>query len=458
MKDYWFENAYLPIGWCAGVRVSINDSGIISNVQPGADVAEATVVHGLAMPGFPNAHSHAFQRAMAGLSEVATSPSDTFWTWRKVMYEYAGAITPEDQEVIARQLYTEMLKAGYTSVAEFHYLHNQQDGNCYGNPSEMSDAIVNAAQHTGIGLTHLPVLYMSSDFGNTPLKKEQSRFANTVESYQHLLNGLSIRLNTSKNIRLGIALHSLRAVPPEAITEALTFLHQMDSSAPVHIHIAEQMLEVEASIRSYGKRPVEWLLEQYDVDERWCLVHATHLSNEEITGIADSGATVCLCTTTEANLGDGLFPIVPYLQQGGQFAIGSDSNTSISPIEELRWLEYGQRLIHQRRNVIADETTPHTAKYLIDQALQGGARALGRATGKLDIGQLADIIVLDENTPQLFGKEENYRLDALVFNGNNNLVRDVLVAGEWVIKDYRHINESAITDAFLATIKRLQSS
>jgi formimidoylglutamate deiminase len=269
---------------------------------------------------------------------------------------------------------------------------------------------------------------------------------------------LSIRLNTSKNIRLGIALHSLRAVPPEAITEALTFLHQMDSSAPVHIHIAEQMLEVEASIRSYGKRPVEWLLEQYDVDERWCLVHATHLSNEEITGIADSGATVCLCTTTEANLGDGLFPIVPYLQQGGQFAIGSDSNTSISPIEELRWLEYGQRLIHQRRNVIADETTPHTAKYLIDQALQGGARALGRATGKLDIGQLADIIVLDENTPQLFGKEENYRLDALVFNGNNNLVRDVLVAGEWVIKDYRHINESAITDAFLATIKRLQSS
>lgn len=457
MNIYWFENAYLPTGWEAAVRVTVTESGLVSEVETDASSKGATAFSGLTMPGFPNIHSHAFQRAMTGLSEVITSPKDTFWTWRKVMYQYALAITPKDQEAIAGQLYMEMLKAGYTSVAEFHYLHNAQDGSYFDNPTTMSDAIINAAEHTGIGLTHLPVLYMSSNFGNIPLKQEQSRFANSIDSYQRLLTTLSERISKSDSARLGIALHSLRAVPPEAITDTLTFLDQIDNTAPIHIHIAEQLLEVEECLRWSGKRPVEWLLDNHDLSHRWCLIHATHLNEDELAGIAKSGAIAGICPTTEANLGDGFFPMIPFLEQGGKFAIGSDSNTSISPIEELRWLEYGQRLLHQRRNIVADTETPHTAQHLINQCLEGGASALGRKTGKISPGFYADFLVLDENTPNLYGKPKENRLDALVFSGNINLVRDVISSGKWVVKSYRHINENDITENYLSTIKRLQS-
>jgi formimidoylglutamate deiminase len=458
MKTYWFENAYLTTGWETAVKVGVTDTGLISTIETNASADGSTSFSGLAMPGFPNIHSHAFQRAMTGLSEVATSPKDTFWTWRKVMYEYAHAITPKDQQAIADQLYMEMLKAGYTSVAEFHYLHNQHDGQSFDNPAAMSDAIINAAEHTGIGLTHLPVLYMSSNFGNVPLKQQQSRFANSLDSFQRLLTHLSKRISQSDSARLGIAFHSLRAVPPGAMSETLTFLNQLDNTAPIHIHIAEQMLEVEESIRTLGKRPVEWLLENHNVDNRWCLVHATHLNDEEVAGIAQSGAVAGICPTTEANLGDGLFPMIPYLRHGGAFAIGSDSNTSVSPIEELRWLEYGQRLQHQRRNIIASEKTPHTAQHLVDQALTGGATALGRKTGKISAGYFADIIILDENAPNLFGKPIENRLDALIFSGNTNMVRDVLASGQWVVKNYRHIHETKISENYRSSIKRLQST
>ena len=458
MKKYWFENAYLAAGWESAVKISVTNTGQISALETGASTEDATVFNGLAIPGIPNIHSHAFQRAMAGLSEVVTSPKDTFWTWRKVMYQFAHAITVEDQQAIASQLYMEMLKAGYTSVGEFHYLHNQQNGDHFDQPAALSEAIIDAAEHTGIGLTLLPVLYMSSNFGNTPLNPEQSRFANSIDSFQRLLSKLSERISPSTSARLGIALHSLRAVPPQAITETLSFIDQLDSTAPIHIHIAEQMREVEESIKWCGQRPVEWLLDNHDVNDRWCLIHATHLTDEEIKGIAQSGAVAGICPTTEANLGDGFFPMTAYLQQGGKFAIGSDSNSSISPIEELRWLEYGQRLQHQQRNVISSNQTPHTGQHLIDQSLSGGATALGRNTGKIAVGYDADILVLDDNNPTLYGKPKEHRLDALIFSGNNNVVRDVLASGNWVVKNYRHIDEDNITENYRLSIKRLQST
>ncbi len=465
MKSYWFASAYLPGGWEKAVKISVTETGYIDAIATGASPEGATAFSGFALPGFPNIHSHAFQRAMTGLSEVTTSPKDTFWTWRNVMYQYANAITPSDQTAIAAQLYMEMLKTGYTSVGEFHYLHHRPDGTSFDHPTEMSDAVITAAEQTGIGLTHLPVLYMSGDFGNAPLKPEQGRFFNNVEHFQRLLCGLSERLSTSASARLGIAFHSLRAVPPEAIAETLTLLNQLDDTAPIHIHVAEQTLEVEACIRWSGRRPVEWLLEHCDINNRWCLVHATHLNDGEIAGIATSGAVVGLCPTTEANLGDGLFPMPAYLRQGGKFAIGSDSNTSVSPIEELRWLEYGQRLAHRQRNVINNNlnnnvlnnnATPHTARCLVDHALADGAAALGRQTGALAAGHLADVIVLEETAPCLYAKPHQYLLDALVFSGNVNCVRDVLAAGKWVVKNYRHICEDKITGDYFASIKRLQ--
>ncbi len=455
MNDYWFENAYLDGGWKKNVRVSVTDGGVIDAIAADAADSGATRLNGFALPGFTNIHSHAFQRAMSGLSEVATSPEDSFWTWRKAMYQCAHAITPEHQLTIAKQLYLEMLKAGYTSVAEFHYLHNRPDGRHFDGHTDMSIAIIDAATETGMGLTFLPVLYMCAGFGNQPLKPEQSRFANSLDSYGQLLTKLVRSLDAADTARLGIALHSLRAVPPDAITEALALIDSLDDRAPIHIHIAEQQQEVEDCIRWSGKRPLEWLLDNHTIDQRWSMIHATHLSDTEVTRLANSGAVAGLCPTTEANLGDGFFPLVPYLQQGGKIAVGSDSNTSVSPVEELRWLEYGQRLLHQKRNLVATTHKPNTGRNLVDLSMEGGAQALGRKVGKLAPGYRADIIVLDESSPHLCGKSADYVLDSLVFSGNSPMVRDVITAGRWQVKDYRHRDEDAITADYLAAIKHL---
>lgn len=455
MKTYWFEQAYLPTGWTPHVQIAVTQSGQIADVAPGANPEAAIRINGLAMPGFPNCHSHAFQRAMSGLTEVMHSSRDTFWTWRNAMYDFANAIGPDEQRAIANQLYMEMVKAGYTSVAEFHYLHHHPNGLAYDNFDAMSQAIIQAAVFTGINLTLLPVLYMSSNFGNQPLKKEQARFANTLQSYERLLDMVKQHTSTNPSTQLGMAFHSLRAVPPEAISHMLAWHQQQDPTTPIHIHVAEQQQEVEESLRWYGKRPVEWLLETQPVDHQWCLIHATHLNDEEIAGIANSGAIVGLCPTTEANLGDGAFPMRHYLQHGGRFAIGSDSNTSVSPIEELRWLEYGQRLLQRQRNLIASEQMPHTGQFLIEQSLQGGAAALGQNTGKIAPGCRADILVLDSDSPALCNKPPEYLFDSLVFSGNRNPVRDVMAGGNWVVTNYRHIHEETISESYRSVLGRL---
>ncbi|HRW31055.1 MAG TPA: formimidoylglutamate deiminase, partial [Emcibacteraceae bacterium] len=398
--------------------------------------------------GMPNLHSHAFQRAMAGLAEYTYSTNDSFWTWRDIMYRFAGQISSADLEVIASQLYLEMLKAGYVNVCEFHYLHHGGDDSL-----AMSDAIIKAAKNVGIALTHLPVLYMASGFGETSLTKSQLRFGHDIKSYLDLLSILSKKLETEPGQKLGMAFHSLRAVPEEALKECML---NSPISGPIHIHIAEQLKEVNDCLYWSGKRPVEWLYDHMNVDENWCLVHATHLNDDEISMIVKSGAVVGLCPTTEANLGDGLFPLKKYLDQNGLIAIGSDSHISVSISEELRWLEYGQRLHHNKRNIAADEKEPQTGTNLYQKCLKGGAAASGFNNGAIVVGKRADLIILDECSPILVGTPDKAIIDRFIFNGNQNPVRHVIVAGECIISDYKHTREDKIFTEFAATMDRLK--
>lgn len=380
---------------------------------------------GLVVPGMPNLHSHAFQRAMAGLTERAGPAGDNFWRWREVMYRFLAVLTPDDVQAIAAQLYVECLLHGYTAVAEFHYLHNAPDGSRYADPAEMSHRIRAAAQDAGIGLTLLPVLYCHSQFGGAPPTDAQRRFVLSPDDYAALCEAVGD----------GVAPHSLRAVTPEELAAAIAIAN----GRPIHIHVAEQEKEVADCLAWSGTRPVAWLLDHAPVNERWCLVHATHVDATECRQLAESGAVVGLCQTTEANLGDGIFPLRAFLAHGGRFGVGSDSNVSTSPVEELRWLEYIRRLETRTRNVTSG---------LYRMAVAGGAQALGRSAP-------GDVVVLDTEHPALVGRSEENALDAWVFSGNSTPVRDVMVGGQWVVRDGRHRNQAAIASAFARTMRRL---
>jgi formimidoylglutamate deiminase len=399
------------------------------------------------LPGLPNIHCHAFQRAMAGLAERQTDPIDSFWTWRELMYRFAGRITPESQYDIAAQLYAEMLESGYTSVCEFHYLHHHPSGAPYADPSAMSEAIIAAARDTGIRLTLLPVLYMSGGFDGRPLSERQRRFGHSVGNFLRLLERL--RRQESDLLRVGIAFHSLRAVPAEALRDVLTAVQ--GQSLPIHIHIAEQIAEVEECVTMRGARPVEWLLANVGVDARWTLVHATHLTAGELRGIAASEAVVALCPTTEANLGDGVFPLREFLRAGGRFGIGSDSNVSVSPVEELRWLEYGQRLLARQRNVAAMPGQPSVGEVLFSKALAGGRQSSGFA----EAIWRRDVVRLDAEAAVLAGAHEEYLHDRFVFAGNRPLVREVEVAGRIVVRDGRHVGAEGIAERYRHSLRAL---
>ncbi|NII09247.1 formimidoylglutamate deiminase [Oleiagrimonas sp. C23AA] len=406
------------------------------------------------LPGMANLHSHAFQRAMAGLAERRGEGDDSFWTWRQTMYGFAARLSPDDLKAIAAQLYVEMLRAGYTQVCEFHYLHHQPDGSAYATPEAMSLALVEAAEEAGIGLTLLPVLYMTGGFDERPLAEHQRRFGHSVEAYARLHQRLRA-LNASQ-LTVGMAIHSLRAVPQAPLAEVLADAEL--SSGPIHIHIAEQAAEVDDCIAQRGARPVRWLLDHAPVDARWCLVHATHMDAGETRDLAHSGAVAGLCPSTEANLGDGLFPLADYLDAGGRFGIGSDSNSSISLVEELRWLEYGQRLRARQRNVAARKAYAHVGAELFAHALQGGAQAAGIDMGRLAPGARADALVLDEDSPWLAAREGRVLLDSLVFAGNDPLVRDVMVAGRWQVRDFQHRDQARIAARYRQTVQRLARS
>ena len=434
-------------GWHAGVALAVGADG---RLREPAERDGEMIGHWV-LPGMPNLHSHAFQRAMVGLAERKGRSDDSFWSWRETMYAFAATVGPHELKAIAAQLYVEMLKAGYTQVCEFHYLHHQPDGTPYAQPEAMSLALIEAAREAGIALTLLPVLYISGGFDGRALTPRQRRFGHDVDGYLRLLD--TLRKHENDSLRIGIALHSLRAVPEQAMREVLA--SEFARACPIHIHIAEQIGEVQDCLATRGARPVEWLFDHADVDARWCLVHATHLTDAETVQLARSGAVAGLCPTTEANLGDGLFPLTAYQDAGGTLGIGSDSHISISPVEELRWLEYGQRLTSGHRNVAARGQGVSVGETLWDAALHGGAQAAGLPLGELRDGARADLIVLDENSPLLAARDARSVLDSFLFAGNTPLVRDVMCGGEWVVRDFHHRDEERMAMRYRTAVKTI---
>lgn len=394
--------------------------------------------------GIANLHSHAFQRAMAGLAERRGDPADSFWTWREAMYRIAARFDPDSLHAVASQLYAEMLEAGYSRVCEFHYLHHAPDGKPYADPAAMSNALIRAARDTGIRLTLLPVLYMTGGFDARPLSARQQRFGFDVDGYLRLFE--SLHAQEDDMLRVGCALHSLRAVPADAMR---AILEALPKRTPTHIHISEQIGEVQDCLALRGARPVEWLLANADVGERWTLVHATHLDGKEIAGIARSGATVALCPTTEANLGDGLFPMREFLAANGRWGIGSDSHISVSPVEELRWLEYGQRLLSRHRNIVAGAGSPSVGETL----LRGVAESRTGATGFE--GRDDEWLLLDSEAPQFAGATDADVDDRWIFAGNRVLVREVRIGGETLVVDGRHRDREAIAARYRDAVSAL---
>jgi len=454
MKNYSADMVWAPRGWVRDAQIAI-ERGRLADA-PAGDRGER--LGSYVVPGMPNLHSHAFQRAMAGLAEKqahagGSQQGDSFWTWRETMYAFASRIGPDDLRAIAAQLYVEMLKAGYTHVCEFHYLHHQPDGRPYADPATMSLALVEAAREAGIGMTLLPALYMTGGFDGRALSERQRRFGFDVEAYLSLLQQLVKVENEA--LRIGIALHSLRAVPEAAMREVLGA--EVTRTMPIHIHIAEQIGEVQDCLAIRNARPVEWLLDNLPVDQRWCLVHATHMTAQETQRLAQSGAVAGLCPTTEANLGDGLFPLKAYLDESGALGIGSDSHISVSPVEELRWLEYGQRLATRHRNIAASAQNRSVGETLFASALRGGVRAAGVAAGAIEAGARADLVVLDDASPLFAGREAASLIDTFLFAGNTNPVRHVMANGDWVVRDFRHRDEERIAVRYRETVERLAS-
>jgi formimidoylglutamate deiminase len=454
MPALFAETALLPDGWAEGVRIEWDAAGTIQSVRTGLTPGSAERADAL-VPGMANLHCHAFQRAMAGLTERAGPEGDDFWSWREVMYRFLAALDPDQIEAIAAQLYVELLKAGYTAVAEFHYVHNDPAGRPYADRAELANRIAAAAAGTGIRLTLLPVLYQTSNFGGAAPSEGQRRFVMKTDAFNALVEALAKAHRGSAAVRVGIAPHSLRAVTPAALAEAKAALDRLDPAAPIHIHAAEQTKEVDDCLAWSGRRPVRWLLDEARPDGRWTLIHCTHMDAKETRGLAESGAVAGLCPTTEADLGDGLFPLLDYLGAGGRFGVGSDSNVGVAPAEELRWLEYGQRSRARKRNLVPAEKGRSIGATLWRAALAGGAQALAQPIGAIAPGARADFLALDRHHPALAGRAGDVLLDALVFAGGTAAIRHVMVGGLWVVREGRHPAEERIAESYRAAIRRL---
>ena len=443
MPSYFAADALLPQGWARDVRVDVDAAGGITKLTANALPDGAERLAGPLLPGMPNLHSHAFQRAMAGLAEMRDATDDDFWSWRELMYQFAGRLTPAHARAIATHLYIDMLQHGYTAVGEFHYVHD-------GGPDMLAQHL-QAARDCGIAITLLPVAYQWAGFGRKPLLPRQARFHAGPDFILKLLE--RFRPDLGADVHAGVAPHSLRAVDPGSLKELLAGLPR---GAPVHIHAAEQTKEVEDCVATLGRRPVEWLLENAQVDARWCLVHATHMTAEETRALAQSGATAGICPTTEANLGDGLFPLPAYRETGGRWGIGSDSHVSRDPVEELRLLEYGQRLASRRRNVVTAGPSTAVGTTLWREAASTG-QALGRKMGALAPGHRADFVVLDGASPDLAGRHGDALANAFLFSGTTGLVRHVAVAGRWVVRDGRHPQAEAASEHYRKAVSELLS-
>ena len=434
----WFRSLLLPEGWTDDVRLVLAD-GRIETLVKGAPAEAGDEIHEIGLPGLPNLHSHAFQRGMAGLTEQRGATADSFWTWREAMYRFVDHMGPEEVEAIAAQAFLEMLESGFTRVGEFHYVHHDPDGTPYADIAELAARVAAAASETGIALTLLPVFYRHAGFGGLPASPGQRRFVNDIDRYGRLIEASRKAVSSLPGAVVGIAPHSLRAATPEEIAAILP----LADGGPVHIHVAEQTKEVEDCLAWSGQRPIELLLDRLPVDERWCLVHATHVTDAESQGIVTRGATVGLCPITEANLGDGLFPAQSFMARGGRFGVGSDSNVLIDAAEELRLLEYGQRLSLRTRNALARASTPSVGRSLFDAALAGGAQALG-APSTLAVGQPADLVSLKADDAALTHRRHDRWLDGWIFSGGRQTVDCVWRAGARLVTSGRHIHRDAI--------------
>ena len=446
------SQALLSSGWAADVAISVGPDGTIATIETGTSALPGDVIAaGPVVPPLANLHSHAFQRAMAGLAEVSGHGDDSFWTWRETMYRMVGALSPDDVEVIATRLYIDMLKCGYGRVGEFHYLHHDQTGAPYADRAEMSTRILAAATASGIGMTLLPVFYAHANFGGVAPTDGQRRFIHGIDDFLALMEALRPQTSAA-GATLGYAFHSLRATTPE---EMRAILAVAPGEGPIHIHVAEQQAEVDASIAWSGQRPLAWLFDEMPVDSRWCLIHATHANDDEVRRLAQSSAVVGLCPTTEASLGDGIFPASAYRSLGGKFGIGSDSHVSTSPSEELRLLEYGQRLRDERRVRLVNGPGRSNGRDLFDTALAGGAQALGQATSGPQVGAAADLVVLDGADPFIATAKSDTILDRWLFTVGDRAVRDVMVAGRWHITEGRHRLDASIDQKFRGVLARL---
>ena len=450
MSTLHFGSALLPSGWADDVQVMVTD-GTITKVASGVAPTPRDERHGLAIPGIASLHSHAFQRGMAGLAETRGDFADTFWTWREAMYRFALEMTPEDNEAVATLLYVEMLERGFTRVGEFHYLHHDRDGTPYADPAEMAIRIVRAADIAGIGLTLLPSFYAHSTFGGAAPHPGQRRFICSVDQFAKLMAATRSAVRASPGVNVGIAPHSLRAVTPDE----LAAIAPLAEAGPLHIHAAEQIKEVLDCIGWSGRRPVEWLLEHAPIDQRWCLIHATHMTTTETTALAGSGAVAGLCPVTEASLGDGIFPTREFLGAGGRFGIGTDSNVLVGVADELRQLEYGQRLKHRKRNILSGGPSVSTGRALFDAALAGGARALAQPTVGLKAGARADIVTFDVTHPSFAGRRGDAVLDGWIFAAGADAIDCVWASGDKVVEGGRHRLRRKARDAFNAAVRRL---
>ena len=445
------ERALLPGGWAADVGVRVEGGRIVSVGTGGAGPAAGGLRVGCLLPAPVNLHSHAFQRAMAGMTERRSAGQDSFWTWRTLMYRFLDRLTPEDVEAIAAQVMVEMAEAGYAAVAEFHYLHHQPGGVAYATLAEMSERIVNAAEETGFGLTLLPVLYQRGGCDGRALASGQMRFGTEPERFARLWEGAAQAVSRLPDGVTGVAPHSLRAVD----LAGLRMAEEIAKDAPIHIHLAEQVAEVEEVSAALGARPVEWLLANAGVDGRWCPIHCTQMTQVETVALARSGAVAGLCPITEANLGDGIFDGVRFAGAGGAWGVGSDSNVRISLAEELRLFEYSQRLRDRGRAMLA-EGARSTGRVLWEGAVAGGARAAGRASGAIAVGAVADLVGLDMESLHLAGREGDEILDAFVFAGNDGLVAEVWSAGRHVVTGGRHVARAAVGRRFRAVMAGLR--
>ena len=457
MPSLHAADALLPSGWARDVLLEWDDSGMLTRVAAGEAPAQHERASGPVLPGMSNVHSHAFQRAMAGLAEVRGHPTDDFWTWREEMYRLVERLETEDVEAIAAHLYIEMLCNGYTTVGEFHYLHNDREGKAYGDKAEMAHAIAGAAAASGIALTLMPVLYAYGGFGHKPLAGGQRRFRSDVTFIVEVLEELTRWHLPSPLMRLGVAPHSARAVDALLLTEMVSAARAIDPTMPIHMHVSEQQGEVVQCLETHAATPFAWISGIVDVDERWCLIHATHLTASEMRGAARRGAIAGLCPTTEANLGDGIFDFTEWMQDGAPWGIGGDSHVCVDPFQELRALEYSQRLRLRVRNVAASEGQPDVAAFLWSSAAAGGARALGHPAGSLEPGRRADLVALETATPDFEALAAPARLGVAMFSGNRERVRDVWVGGRRVVFEGAHPDAGEAREAFRRAVRRLRA-